>query len=166
MLTSFIDYARNKQFKGLAYRYHKRCQWCNRAVRQSQITVDHKISLSHGGTDSLRNLVLSCLSCNNKKAQHSSGEVVGGPADWYTLLEQEGLLGDLGLAIMDREGELVPPPCYVKPKVWVFLVNGRAVYKGTRQQCEQQEKNLLKKSPQANVCVRPFLEWGGRHGEP
>lgn len=44
------------------------CHYCGRKVDESSSSLDHVIPRSKGGPNSQDNLVLSCLSCNNKKA--------------------------------------------------------------------------------------------------
>ena len=49
------------------------CTYCNRFVQKYpcnkpfSLTVDHKISLKYGGSNSVDNLVVACLECNVKK---------------------------------------------------------------------------------------------------
>ncbi|MBF0336413.1 MAG: HNH endonuclease [Nitrospirae bacterium] len=46
------------------------CHYCNGTFRPSDITMDHIIPLSQGGTSIKSNIVAACKSCNTKK-QHS-----------------------------------------------------------------------------------------------
>lgn len=49
------------------------CVYCDRFVQKFpcnkpfSLTVDHRVSLKKGGSNSLGNLVVSCLECNVKK---------------------------------------------------------------------------------------------------
>ncbi len=43
------------------------CHYCGGKFEVSQLTMDHKIPLSKGGTSEKFNLVPACKSCNNKK---------------------------------------------------------------------------------------------------
>lgn len=46
-----------------------RCEWCGVSVVASAFEVDHIISLSQGGGNIPENLVVSCPSCNRRKAE-------------------------------------------------------------------------------------------------
>ncbi len=43
------------------------CYYCGRKVPPSELTMDHKIPLSRGGTSDRSNIVPACKECNNKK---------------------------------------------------------------------------------------------------
>lgn len=43
-------------------------------------TVDHRVPRSHGGTDSLHNLVFACYACNQRKRDHAEDDFVA--SDW------------------------------------------------------------------------------------
>ena len=43
------------------------CALCGMPVKYNKMTIDHKIPLSHGGTNEICNLQLACLSCNRAK---------------------------------------------------------------------------------------------------
>jgi 5-methylcytosine-specific restriction endonuclease McrA len=43
------------------------CYYCGRRVPASELTMDHKIPLSRGGTSDKSNIVPACKECNNKK---------------------------------------------------------------------------------------------------
>lgn len=49
-------------------RDRRRCFYCGVKVRFAVATRDHVIPKSIGGRDALRNLVLACGSCNERKA--------------------------------------------------------------------------------------------------
>lgn len=53
--------------KALVKRDRGICQYCNRKLTASQITVDHIIPRAQGGITSFTNCVVSCHPCNNKK---------------------------------------------------------------------------------------------------
>lgn len=44
------------------------CQFCNKKLLPSQITIDHVLPKSQGGITSFTNCVVSCQGCNGKKA--------------------------------------------------------------------------------------------------
>lgn len=54
--------------KLLIKRDQNSCQYCGKKLNSSQITIDHVIPKSLGGTTSFTNCVVSCFLCNNKKA--------------------------------------------------------------------------------------------------
>lgn len=47
------------------------CQYCGRGLRRSNLTVDHVIPKSQGGSDTWENLVLACPECNLRKADRT-----------------------------------------------------------------------------------------------
>lgn len=44
-----------------------RCYYCGRTFKPDELTMDHKIPLSRGGTSEKINVVAACKDCNNKK---------------------------------------------------------------------------------------------------
>ncbi len=44
-----------------------RCQYCGRSFSKSQLSLDHVIPRSHGGTTTWENVVCACLKCNIRK---------------------------------------------------------------------------------------------------
>lgn len=61
--------------KALIERDKSICQYCNKKLVASQITVDHILPRSHGGRSSFHNCVISCHPCNSKKANHTPDQV-------------------------------------------------------------------------------------------
>ena len=43
------------------------CHYCGTRHKPSDLTMDHKIPISRGGTSEKYNLVPACKECNNKK---------------------------------------------------------------------------------------------------
>ncbi|MDJ1180211.1 HNH endonuclease signature motif containing protein [Roseofilum sp. BLCC_M91] len=43
------------------------CYWCGCILSPQQITLDHQIPRSKGGSNSLENLRICCFSCNNQR---------------------------------------------------------------------------------------------------
>jgi len=43
------------------------CYYCRKKVKPEELTMDHKIPLSRGGTSERINIVPACKECNNKK---------------------------------------------------------------------------------------------------
>ena len=54
-------YIREKVFK----KYHYRCIYCKR--EDVKLTIDHKVPISRGGTNDLKNLCCACEACNFDK---------------------------------------------------------------------------------------------------
>ena len=54
----------------LGERDGEHCAWCSTSLsyRSIHATLDHIRCRSHGGADALDNLVLSCASCNHRRA--------------------------------------------------------------------------------------------------
>ena len=66
----FTDYEK----KTVYAKSNGRCALCGVPVKYEKMTVDHKIPLSHGGTNEISNLQLACLSCNRAKQDISEKE--------------------------------------------------------------------------------------------
>lgn len=64
-------YNSNFSRKALVKRDKSSCQYCNKKLTASQITVDHVIPRAQGGITSFVNCVVSCHECNNKKADRT-----------------------------------------------------------------------------------------------
>ena len=58
--------------KNLMYRDHFSCQYCG--VKTNDLTIDHVIPSSRGGTDNWENVVASCQKCNVKKGNKTPKE--------------------------------------------------------------------------------------------
>ena len=54
--------------KALVKRDRNTCQYCATKLTASQITIDHVLPRAQGGITSFTNCVVSCQTCNNKKA--------------------------------------------------------------------------------------------------
>lgn len=46
------------------YGYESRCFWCGKLLPIEQLTLDHLLPISRGGSNNLENLRLACLPCN------------------------------------------------------------------------------------------------------
>ena len=53
--------------KNLFARDDQTCQYCGRHAPLSQLSMDHVIPRSHGGSTSWENIVCCCLKCNGRK---------------------------------------------------------------------------------------------------
>lgn len=59
----FIHFSR----QAIVKRDRQTCQYCFKKLIPSEVTIDHVLPRSRGGTNSFTNCVVSCLQCNNKK---------------------------------------------------------------------------------------------------
>ena len=57
--------------KALVKRDRSSCQYCNKKLTASQITIDHVNPRAQGGITSFTNCVVCCQICNNKKADRT-----------------------------------------------------------------------------------------------
>ncbi len=73
ILEEFIKKEKAKAKKLKNTRWWKRqlergiCYYCKRKTNPKELTMDHKIPLSRGGTSDKINIVPACKECNNKK---------------------------------------------------------------------------------------------------
>jgi 5-methylcytosine-specific restriction endonuclease McrA len=51
-----------------------RCQYCGHKFTSSELSLDHVIPLSRGGTSSWENVICACLACNVKKGNRTPAE--------------------------------------------------------------------------------------------
>ena len=51
-----------------------RCQYCNQSLPASELTTDHVVPRSRGGTTSWDNVVAACGPCNRKKANRTPAQ--------------------------------------------------------------------------------------------
>ncbi|NRA44358.1 MAG: HNH endonuclease [Oligoflexales bacterium] len=56
------------------------CHYCTKALEKSDVTMDHVLPVSRGGTSTKGNVVPSCKDCNNKKKNLT-------PVEWLEYLE-------------------------------------------------------------------------------
>lgn len=50
---------------------NRRCAYCNKPLTKETFTLDHVIPKSKGGSSDASNLVVSCIPCNESKANKS-----------------------------------------------------------------------------------------------
>lgn len=55
----------------LLYRYDHTCQYCKAASKDPILEIEHIVPKSKGGTNSIKNLTLTCASCNRHKNNHT-----------------------------------------------------------------------------------------------
>lgn len=60
----FINFSR----QAIVKRDNQTCQYCFKKLILSEVTIDHVIPKSKGGSSSFTNCVVSCNLCNNKKS--------------------------------------------------------------------------------------------------
>lgn len=53
--------------KNILMRDQHTCQYCNREFGAAELTLDHVVPRSRGGSNTWENLVACCLRCNNRK---------------------------------------------------------------------------------------------------
>lgn len=61
---------RNRRIKEALFARNPKCAYCTKVfydVEDNDITVDHIVPLSKGGTDEPKNKTLACRKCNNNK---------------------------------------------------------------------------------------------------
>jgi len=47
------------------------CHYCGLRITEQSATLDHVVALCHGGDKGIRNIVLACRMCNQRKGQMS-----------------------------------------------------------------------------------------------
>jgi 5-methylcytosine-specific restriction endonuclease McrA len=61
--------------KNILLRDHYTCQYCGKVFNPSDLTLDHVIPKSRGGSSNWDNLVACCKRCNNRKGNATPEEV-------------------------------------------------------------------------------------------
>ncbi|CAN5785122.1 HNH endonuclease [soil metagenome] len=64
---SVVTFSRRNLFK----RDHSACQYCGARPGSSELTIDHILPRSLGGTTTWENCALACVSCNARKANRT-----------------------------------------------------------------------------------------------
>ena len=65
--TAAVSFSRRNVFK----RDHWSCQYCGCQPGGEELTIDHVIPRSQGGTSTWENCVLACIGCNKRKADRT-----------------------------------------------------------------------------------------------
>ncbi len=65
--TAAVSFSRRNVFK----RDHWACQYCGGQPGGEELTIDHVIPRSQGGTSTWANCVLACIACNKRKADRT-----------------------------------------------------------------------------------------------
>ena len=60
--------------KNILLRDHNTCQYCGRAAPPQDLTLDHVVPRSRGGSSGWENLVACCRPCNNRKGDRTPDE--------------------------------------------------------------------------------------------
>jgi 5-methylcytosine-specific restriction endonuclease McrA len=60
--------------KNVLLRDHNTCQYCGRVYSPHELTIDHVVPRSRGGSSGWENLVASCRICNNRKGDRTPDE--------------------------------------------------------------------------------------------
>jgi 5-methylcytosine-specific restriction endonuclease McrA len=56
--------------KNILLRDENRCQYCAKCFREGDLTIDHVLPRSKGGTSQWSNVVAACRLCNQKKSNY------------------------------------------------------------------------------------------------
>lgn len=67
MINQMNPKQKRKKKQNLIDLYGSECWWCRQKLSSDQLTIDHLLPKSRGGSHSLENLRLSCFSCNNSR---------------------------------------------------------------------------------------------------
>jgi 5-methylcytosine-specific restriction endonuclease McrA len=62
-----VTFSRRNVFK----RDRFRCQYCRKRCESEDLTIDHVVPRSQGGTSCWMNCVLACIECNKRKADRT-----------------------------------------------------------------------------------------------
>jgi 5-methylcytosine-specific restriction endonuclease McrA len=65
--SAAVSFSRRNVFK----RDHWTCQYCGVQPGGEELTIDHVVPRSQGGTSTWDNCVLSCIACNKRKADRT-----------------------------------------------------------------------------------------------
>lgn len=83
-LGAFGEYS-GTEFHYLVKSFGHRCCYCGIFLHEKNISADHKIPLSRGGTNTIENIVPACRPCNSKKNTRTFDEF------WCLIIDQESL---------------------------------------------------------------------------
>ena len=65
--SAAVSFSRRNLFK----RDHWTCQYCGLQPGADELTIDHVVPRSQGGTSTWENCVLACMTCNKRKADRT-----------------------------------------------------------------------------------------------
>lgn len=72
----------------LLEKYQRTCQYCANETGDHRLEKEHMVPKSRRGSDSLKNLILACHTCNQKKADRT-------PEEWLDALKAKKNAGDM-----------------------------------------------------------------------
>ena len=52
------------------------CHYCEKSFAKEDLTMDHKVPISRGGTTSKGNIVVCCKACNSEKKYYTPAEMI------------------------------------------------------------------------------------------
>lgn len=70
--SSVVTFSRRNVFK----RDQFRCQYCAKRCDSEDLTIDHVLPRSQGGTSNWTNCVLACIECNKRKADRTPDQAL------------------------------------------------------------------------------------------
>lgn len=74
----------------LIKKYGTSCQYCGKELNENNFVREHMTPQSQGGTNSLDNLTIACLSCNSQKGNKTVAEYRA-----HKYLKTQSLVGEL-----------------------------------------------------------------------
>ena len=66
---------------------HFTSQYCAVQPGPEELTIDHVLPRSQGGTSTWENCVLSCIDCNKKKADRTPGRPTAVMTEWQEFVK-------------------------------------------------------------------------------
>jgi 5-methylcytosine-specific restriction endonuclease McrA len=66
----------NEEWQDRLLEYNYCCAYCYKPFSVEELTIDHMIPLSRGGTNTIDNLVPACISCNSRKGTKTPLEML------------------------------------------------------------------------------------------
>ncbi len=85
--------------KNILIRDQHTCQYCDQPFGAGELTLDHVVPRSRGGSNTWENLVACCLRCNNRKGDRLPGEAsmkLSRPPKPFNLHTSRSLMRQLG----------------------------------------------------------------------
>jgi 5-methylcytosine-specific restriction endonuclease McrA len=88
--------------RSIYLRDHYRCQYCGKRHQESDLTFDHVLPRSRGGTTKWENILTACHDCNSRKGDRTPQEARMPPLRWPTAPTSTELLR-AGLEFLPKE---------------------------------------------------------------
>lgn len=72
-MTRKLSCERRKRFRRMLFggREWVECHYCGARLTESSVTLDHVVPLSRGGEMGIRNIVMACQKCNQRRGNWS-----------------------------------------------------------------------------------------------